>query len=81
MATYEDVVAEILYEVTDRPRLSVQSLIVPLSKVLGYGIKLEDALTEAERDAWLMKLRTEKPRILHWLAEQGYTSSHNTPSS
>jgi hypothetical protein len=81
MATYEDVVAEILCEVTNRPGLSVQSLIVPLSEVLGYGIKLEDTLTEAERDAWLMKLRAEKPRILLCLAEQGHTPLHNTPLS
>jgi hypothetical protein len=71
MATYEDVVAEILYEVTNRPRLSVQALIAPLSEVLGCEIKLEDILTETEHDAWLMKLRLEKPRILHWLAERG----------
>jgi hypothetical protein len=72
MATYEDVLAEILYEVTNRPRVSVQALIAPLSEVLGYEIKLEDTLTETERDAWLMKLRLEKPRILLWLAERGY---------
>jgi hypothetical protein len=72
MATYEDVLAEILYEVTNRPRVSVQALIAPLSEVLGYEIKLEDTLTEAERDAWLMKLRLEKPRIVHWLAERGH---------
>jgi hypothetical protein len=72
MATYEDVLAEILYEVTNCPRLSVQALIAPLSEVLGYEIKLEDILTETERDAWLMKLRLEKPRILHWLAERGH---------
>jgi hypothetical protein len=72
MATYEDVLAEILYEVTNRPRLSVQALIAPLSDVLGYEINLEDTLTETERDAYLMKLRLEKPRILHWLAERGH---------
>jgi hypothetical protein len=72
MATYEDVLAEILYEVTNRPRVSVQAWIAPLSEVLGYEIKLEDTLTETERDAWLMKLRLEKPRILHWLAERGH---------
>jgi hypothetical protein len=72
MATYEDVLAEILYEVTNRPRVSVQALIAPLSEVLGYEITLEDTLTETERDAWLMKLRLEKPRILLWLAERGY---------
>jgi hypothetical protein len=72
MATYEDVLAEILYEVTHRPRLSIQALIAPLGEFLGYGIKLEDTLTEAERDAWLMKLRLEKPRILHWLTERGH---------
>ncbi len=72
MATYEDVLAEILYEVTNRPRLSIQALIAPLREVLGYEIKLEDTLTEAEREAWLMKLRQEKPRILHWLAEGGH---------
>jgi hypothetical protein len=47
-------------------------LIAPLSEVLGYEIKLEDTLTETEREAWLMKLRLEKPRILHWLTERGY---------
>jgi hypothetical protein len=72
MATYEDVLAEILYEVTNRPRVSVQALIAPLSEVLGYEITLEDTLTETERDAWLMKLRLEKPRILLWLAERGH---------
>jgi hypothetical protein len=72
MATYEDVLADILYEVTNRPRVSVQALIAPLSDVLGYEIKLEDTLTETERDAWLIKLRLEKPRILHWLAERGH---------
>lgn len=72
MATYKDVLAEILYEVTNRPRLSVQALIAPLSDVLGYEIKLEDTFTETERDAYLMKLRLEKPRILHWLAERGH---------
>jgi hypothetical protein len=72
MATYEDVLAEILYEVTNRPRVSVQALIAPLSEVLGYETKLEDTRTETERDAWLMKLRLEKPRILHWLAERGH---------
>jgi hypothetical protein len=72
MATYEDVLAEILFEVTNRPRLSVQALIPPLSERLGYDIRLEDTLTEAERDTWLMKLRTEKPRILQWLVEGGY---------
>jgi hypothetical protein len=72
MATYEDVLAEILYEVTNRPRLSVEGLIGPLSDVLGYEIRLEDTLTEAERDAWLMKLRQEKPNILRWLVEQGH---------
>ena len=72
MATYEDVLAEILYEVTNRPRVSVQALIAPLSDVLGYEINLEDTLTETERDAYLMKLRLEKPRILHWLAERGH---------
>jgi hypothetical protein len=72
MATYEDVLAEILYEVTNRPRLSVQALITPVSEVLGYEIKLEDTLTETEREAWLMKLRQEKPRILHWLTERGH---------
>jgi hypothetical protein len=73
MATYEDVLAEILFEVTNRPRPSVQALITPLSKVLGYKIELEDPLTETQRDEWLMKLRQEKPRILQWLAEQGHT--------
>jgi hypothetical protein len=42
-----------------------------LSEVLGYEIRLEDTLTETERDVWLMKLRLEKPRILHWLTERG----------
>jgi hypothetical protein len=72
MATYEDVLAEILYEITNRPRLSIQALIAPLSEVLRYEIKLEDTLTETEREAWLMKLRLEKPRILQWLTERGY---------
>jgi hypothetical protein len=72
MATYDDVLAEILSEVTNRPRLSVQALIAPLSDVLGDEIKLEDTLTETEREAYLMKLRREKPRILHWLAERGH---------
>jgi hypothetical protein len=72
MATYEDVLADILFEVTNRPRLSVQALIPPLSEELGYDIRLEDTLTEAERDTWLMKLRMEKPRILQWLVEGGH---------
>jgi hypothetical protein len=72
MATYEDVLAEILYEVTRRPRLSVQALIAPLSEVLGYEIRLEDPLTETEREAWLFKLRQEKASILRWLAERGH---------
>jgi hypothetical protein len=72
MATYEDVLAEILFEVTHRPRVSVQALIPPLSDVLGYEIRLEDTLTETERDAWLMKLRLERPRILQWLVEGGH---------
>jgi hypothetical protein len=72
MATYEDVLAEILFEVTNRPRLSDQALIPPLSQALGYDIRLEDTLTETERDTWLMKLRTEKPRILQWLVEGGH---------
>lgn len=72
MATYEDVLADILFEVTNRPRLSVQALILPLSEELGYDIRLEDTLTEAERDTWLMKLRMEKPRILQWLVEGGH---------
>lgn len=72
MATYEDVLAEILFEVTNRPRLSVQALIPPLSERLGYEIGLEDMLTETERDAWLMKLRLERPRILQWLVEGGH---------
>jgi hypothetical protein len=72
MATYEDVLAEILFEVTNRPRLSVQALIPPLSERLGYEIGLEDTLTETERDAWLMKLRLERPRILQWLVEGGH---------
>jgi hypothetical protein len=73
MATYEDVLADILYEVTNRPRLSIQALIAPLSEVLGYEIMLEDTLTETEREAWLMKLRLDKPRILHWLTERGHS--------
>jgi hypothetical protein len=72
MATYEDLLAEILYEVTHRPRLSVQALIVPLSELLGYEIRLEDTLTETEREAWLMKLRQEKASILRWLVERGH---------
>ena len=72
MATYEDVLAEILYEVTGHPRLSVQALIVPLSEELGYEIGLEDTLTETERDLWLMKLRQEKPRIVRWIVEEGH---------
>jgi hypothetical protein len=72
MATYEDLLVEILYEVTHRPRLSVQALIVPLSEVLGYEIRLEDTLTETEREAWLMKLRQEKASILRWLVERGH---------
>jgi hypothetical protein len=72
MATYEDVLAEILYEVTNRPRLSIHEVIAPLSEFLGYEIQLDDPLTEPELDAWLMKLRQEKPRILHWLTERGH---------
>ena len=72
MATYEDVLADILYEVTHRPRLSVQALIAPLSEVLGHEIQLEDTLTETEREAWLMKLRQEKASILRWLVERGH---------
>jgi hypothetical protein len=72
MSTYEDLLAEILFEVTNRPRLSVQALIPPLSEELGYDIRLENTLTEAERDPWLMKLRMEKPRILQWLVEGGH---------
>lgn len=72
MATYEDVLAEILVEVTHRPRLSVQALIAPLSKILGYEIQLEDTLTKTERDAWLIKLRQEKASILRWLVEEGH---------
>jgi hypothetical protein len=71
VATYEDVLAEILFEVTNRPRLSVQALIPSLSERLGYDIRLEDTLSEVEHDMWLMKLRTEKPSILQWLAEGG----------
>jgi hypothetical protein len=71
MATYEDVLAEILSEATNRPRLSIHTLIAPLREALGYEINLDDTLTEAEREAWLMKLRREKPRILHWLTERG----------
>jgi hypothetical protein len=67
MATYEDGLAEILCEVTHRPRISVQAWISPLREVLGYEIRLEDPLTETEREAWLMKLRQEKPRILRCL--------------
>ena len=73
MATYEDVLAEILSEVTNRPRLSIQALIAPLREALGYEIRLEDTLTETEREAWLTKLRLEKPRILHWLTERGHS--------
>lgn len=72
MATYEDVPAEILYEVTNRPRVSVHARIAPLRDVLGYEIQLEDALTETEREAWLFKLCQERPRILRWLAEGGH---------
>jgi hypothetical protein len=72
MATYEDVLADILSEVTHRPRLSVQALIAPLSDVLGYEIRLEDTLTETERETWLMKLRQEKASILRWLVEGGH---------
>jgi hypothetical protein len=72
MATYEDVLAEVLYEVTRRPRLSVQSLIAPLSEVIGHEIRLEDPLTETEREAWLFKLRQEKANILRWLVEKGH---------
>ena len=72
MATYEDVLAAILYEITSRPRLSIHELIAPLSEFLGYEIQLDDPLTEPELDAWLMKLRQEKPRILHWLTERGH---------
>jgi hypothetical protein len=72
MATYEDVLAEILFEVTNRPRVSVQALIPSLSEQLGYDIRLEDTVSETERDTWLMKLRTEKPSILQWLAEGGH---------
>ncbi len=72
MATYEDVLAGILYEVTHRPRLLVQALIVPLSEVLGYEIQLEDTLTETQREAWLFKLRQEKASTLRWLAEKGH---------
>ena len=71
MATYEDVLAEILFEVTNRPSVSVQALIPSLSERLGHDIRLEDTLSEAEHDMWLMKLRTEKPSILQWLAEGG----------
>jgi hypothetical protein len=74
MATYEDVLAEILYEVTNRPRVSVHVWIAPLREVLGYEIKLEDTLTETEREAWLMKLRLEKPRILRWFTEREHPS-------
>jgi hypothetical protein len=72
MATYEDVLADILSEVTHRPRLSVQALIAPLSDVLGYEIRLEDTLTETERETWLMKLRQEKASILRWIVEGGH---------
>ena len=72
MATYEDVLAEILSEVTNRLCLSIQALIALLREALGYEIKLEDTLTETERGAWLTKLRLEKPRILHWLTERGH---------
>ena len=72
MATYEDVLADILYEVTSRPRLSIHEFIAPLRAFLGYEIQLDDPLTEPERDAWLMKLRQDKPRILHWLTERGH---------
>jgi small subunit ribosomal protein S8 len=50
----------------------VQPLIAPLREFLGYEIQLDDTLTETERDAWLMTLRQEKPRILHWLTERGH---------
>ena len=72
MATYEDLLGEILYEVTGRPRLSVQALIPPLSEELGYEIQLTDTLTETERDAWLMKLRMQRPSILQWLVDEGH---------
>ncbi len=68
----EVILAEILYEVTGRPCLSVQALIAPLSERLGYEIQLEDTLTETERDVWLMKLRQEKASILRWLVEKGH---------
>jgi hypothetical protein len=73
MATYEDVLAEILSEVTNRTRVSVQPLIAPLSQFLGYEVQLEDTLTEAERDVWLMKLRQDRPRILQWIVDEGHT--------
>ena len=75
MSTYEDLLAEILFEVTHRPRPMVQAWIPPLSDELGYEIQLEDTLSETERDAWLMKLRLERPRIIRWLVEKGYTES------
>ena len=75
MATYEDLLAEILCEVTGRPRLSGQAWIPPLSAHLGYDIPLTDTLTETERDAWLMKLRMERPRILQWLVDEGHTGA------
>jgi hypothetical protein len=72
MATYEDVFAEMLSEVTGRLRVSVQALIAPLSERLGYAIPLEDTLTETERDAWLMKVRQDKASIVRWLVERGH---------
>ena len=72
MATYEDVLAEILAEVIGRQRSTIHTLTGPLRELLGHPIRLEDTLTESEREAWLLTLRQEKARILHWLTEGGH---------
>lgn len=71
--TKQDVMVQILHEVTGQPKKQVKKIFKAIrSSLPDRGRKFDQTLTHAETEELLKGLRAEKEGILVWLIEGGY---------
>jgi len=76
--TYEDVLIQILSEVTGNPKNEVTDIMKIFKNRFPTGHKLNEKLSEDEAEKMLNSLRKEKAGILRWLIKGKVMVDKNT---
>jgi phage/plasmid-associated DNA primase len=70
--TRADIMAQILSEVTGKPKDQVTNLLERFKEIFSDTFKFDEELSDEEAEQTLQKLRKEKSGILNWLLEGTY---------